>query len=97
MFQVIECAWGRQEDVYHDVGIVECHPLAVLQSADVERLFMGRLSDGFLDGFGDGLYLTGGVSLANHEIITDGIFDIGEVGNDDAFSFFFLNTFGYVL
>ena len=50
--------------MYHDVGIVECHPLAVLQSADVERLFMGRLSDGFIDGFGDGLYLTGGVSLA---------------------------------
>lgn len=93
MFQIVVLAHFGQEYVYQHVGIVHGYPLGIAQAVYGKRLGVGTLACEFLDRFNDGGYLAGRVTLADDEIVADGVVYLGKVGDYD---FFFLFYLGYL-
>ena len=79
--------------MHQHVGIVHRHPLGVVQPVHGKGLAVGFLAGVLLHRVHDGLHLAGRASLADDEVVADGVFYVGEVGNHDVLAFFLLDSF----
>ena len=81
--------------MYQYIAIIHCYPLGVLDSVDGGWFFAGSLVGKVPYRIGNDRNLAWGVPLADDEIVADGIFYLGQIGNYDIMAFFFLDTFYY--
>ena len=68
LLEIIALAHGRDEDMYPGVAVVHDDPFARALAYRSERLYTGSLAHCFLDAFGDGSGLDGGVAFGDDEI-----------------------------
>ena len=90
--QLVKLAGFGSHDVYHNVDIIDQHPLKVLLTlmtiSQLTCLFLHL----FFYGIGDGPDLWLVVGFANNEEVGDGFGDFTQVKRDDVFSFFILDS-----
>ena len=87
-FETVKISHFIEENMHHDVYVIQQHPFLMFNAFHVPWFFSQFLCCFFFNAFCNRFYLSVGCCIADHKKIAHGIANVAKINSGDVFTFF---------